>query len=567
MQSNYYSKNAQALTEQYNSQPFDSVHADWLTYLPQSPGFALDVGAGSGRDARALSSRGWTVYAVEPNAELRSLAQAEPELEGDGCIHWLDDALPSLKKIRSLGLKFDLILVSAVWMHIADGDRERAVRVLSELLAPQGRLVMSLRCGLADAEREFHPVSMEQLQSLAANRALVNLASLRSDDKYGRDQVHWQTAVFMLPDNGTGALPLLRHIIVNDNKSSSYKLGLLRVLTQLADGLPGIALAIDDDWVVLPFGVVGLYWLKQYLPLLSAHNISQQPGDKGYGFVKNSFHAISANSSYQLSLGRSFTADAPHVMGAIRDACQHIQKMPAHFTTWPGTADQVFEACYQSPGRTNSAIQLDKATLEKFGTFRVPRNVWDCMSQYAVWIEPAIRREWVKLMRGWNVDKSLGELDLALDWPEAIRDTSRVRKRFEQLKQNSKAINCVWSGKHLQAKGVDIDHCFPWAHWQNNDLWNLLPAKSSVNLAKSDKLPSAALIQDSRQRIIDWWECAYLDSTLKDEFLISASSALPGIHSESIDSQGVYQALLFQRDRMQRNQQLQEWNYAVKAQG
>ena len=31
-----------------------------------------------------------------------------------------------------------------------------------------------------------------------------------------------------LPGNGTGALPLLRHVIMNDDKSSTYKLALLR---------------------------------------------------------------------------------------------------------------------------------------------------------------------------------------------------------------------------------------------------------------------------------------------------------------------------------------------------
>jgi len=40
-------------------------------------------------------------------------------------------------------------------------------------------------------------------------------------------------------------------------------LGLLRLLTRIADTLPGIALSLDDDWVTLPYGVVGLYWLKQ----------------------------------------------------------------------------------------------------------------------------------------------------------------------------------------------------------------------------------------------------------------------------------------------------------------
>ena len=43
-----------------------------------------------------------------------------------------------------------------------------------------------------------------------------------------------------MPDDGTGSLPLLRHVIVNDNKSSTYKLGLLRTLVRLAETAPGL---------------------------------------------------------------------------------------------------------------------------------------------------------------------------------------------------------------------------------------------------------------------------------------------------------------------------------------
>lgn len=44
-----------------------------------------------------------------------------------------------------------------------------------------------------------------------------------------------------LPDDGTGALPLLRHVILNDQKSATYKLGLLRALCRAADGAAGPA--------------------------------------------------------------------------------------------------------------------------------------------------------------------------------------------------------------------------------------------------------------------------------------------------------------------------------------
>ena len=41
-------------------------------------------------------------------------------------------------------------------------------------------------------------------------------------------------------DDGAGSLPLLRLVIVNDNKSSTYKPGLLRTLVRLAETAPGL---------------------------------------------------------------------------------------------------------------------------------------------------------------------------------------------------------------------------------------------------------------------------------------------------------------------------------------
>jgi hypothetical protein len=49
-----------------------------------------------------------------------------------------------------------------------------------------------------------------------------------------------------LPDDGTGALPLLRGIILNDDKSSTYKLALLRAILRVADGTPSLAAECAD---------------------------------------------------------------------------------------------------------------------------------------------------------------------------------------------------------------------------------------------------------------------------------------------------------------------------------
>ena len=41
-----------------------------------------------------------------------------------------------------------------------------------------------------------------------------------SPDLQGRPDISWTSVVLRLPDDGTGALPLLRHLILMDAKSS-----------------------------------------------------------------------------------------------------------------------------------------------------------------------------------------------------------------------------------------------------------------------------------------------------------------------------------------------------------
>ena len=218
-----YNLNAKKFFSQYQSLIFEQVHSDWLPQLDGKSGLALDIGAGSGRDAAALADRGWDVVAVEPAAGLRELGQNATK---DKSIQWIDDQLPDFNQVRKLSYRFNLILVSAVWMHIPPTARERAFRILAELLAPGGMLVVTLRHGPGDGERVFYDVSREELELFAKHRALIPVAlpTGRNDDELKRPEVSWETLGFRLADDGTGALPTIRHIIVNDNKFSTYKL-------------------------------------------------------------------------------------------------------------------------------------------------------------------------------------------------------------------------------------------------------------------------------------------------------------------------------------------------------
>ena len=114
-------------------------------------------------------------------------------------IHWMDDFLPDLSEIRKLSYRFDLVLVSAVWMHLPPTHRERAFWILTELLAPSGMLVITLRRGPGDGERQFYEVSKAELDSFARHRAVMSvpLADSTRADQLNRPDVWWETAVYL----------------------------------------------------------------------------------------------------------------------------------------------------------------------------------------------------------------------------------------------------------------------------------------------------------------------------------------------------------------------------------
>ena len=116
----WYDDHADELARRYEAIEAERLHAWLLDALPQAPALVLDVGAGSGRDAAWLASRGLDVVAVEPAPQMvREGERRHP----DHRIEWVDDTLPALAKVVRRGMSFDFILLSAVWMHVEPGNR------------------------------------------------------------------------------------------------------------------------------------------------------------------------------------------------------------------------------------------------------------------------------------------------------------------------------------------------------------------------------------------------------------------------------------------------------------
>ncbi|MER5885287.1 class I SAM-dependent methyltransferase [Streptomyces sp. NPDC001941] len=187
----YYARNAALLGERYGSVTFEDVHGEVEDLLPPPPARVLDVGAGTGRDAAALARRGYRVLAAEPVAELRAEAR---RLHPDPAIEWAASALPDLRGIPRPEGGFDLVLLSAVWMHLPPEERAPAMTRLAALLAPTGLLVISLRRGTPPEGRVMYDVPAEETAAHAARAGLrVERLFSDGDDHLGRADVWWQS--------------------------------------------------------------------------------------------------------------------------------------------------------------------------------------------------------------------------------------------------------------------------------------------------------------------------------------------------------------------------------------
>lgn len=189
-----YAEEAAILIRQYESLPFAKVHKHVLDLIPASPCQILDIGAGTGRDAAGFADLGHRVVAVEPTAEFRDAAAA---LHSSDRIEWLDDSLPDLALLHPRTGDFDVIMLTAVWMHLDPAERRRAMPVVAGLLAPGGVVIMSLRHGPVPPGRRMFEVSAGETIELAGSVSLHTARCLEGQDGFfGRPDVSWTRLAF-----------------------------------------------------------------------------------------------------------------------------------------------------------------------------------------------------------------------------------------------------------------------------------------------------------------------------------------------------------------------------------
>jgi len=194
-----YAEQADELAVRYEGIDFTIKHEAVLPLLPTAPASAVDIGAGTGRDAAWLAERGYRVVAVEPTEAMRSRGIA---LHLSPAIEWIDDSLPALRRLLALDRRFELVMLTAVWMHLDADERRLAMPNVAALVAPRGLLVMTLRHGPVPSGRIMFAVSAEETIALAAAQGLRLSLNVHAESSQAANRdagVSWTQLAFLWP--------------------------------------------------------------------------------------------------------------------------------------------------------------------------------------------------------------------------------------------------------------------------------------------------------------------------------------------------------------------------------
>jgi SAM-dependent methyltransferase len=457
----------------------------------------VDVGAGAGRELQALLRAHYDAYGVEPVQALREAAGA---LIGDPR-RVLAGALPELPLAPG---EWDGLVCSAVLQHLPRSRLFDAVMELRSLLKPRGRALIAFplgsRPGLRDSRdawgRLFTELQPTELQLLFERVGFTTLARWDRGDALGRPGIRWATFLFEAGEaRGVRPLDQLATIIsTREKKVATYKLALLRALSDIAMTQPNLATWREDGAVEVPIDAIATRWVQYYWPLLDAPEfLPQQQGDESRGAHRLGFsrelkalierwRGAGGLAGFMLEQANAPTREAPYgkVLAALRKT---IFSGPV---TYAGGA--------LSTGPLFSRVG-DRVV--------VPAGIWRELSLLGPWVTDALILRWAELIerlssRRVTVATALPSL---LPVPPGERQTAPVRSIFGEG-----ASRCTWTDRALRPDSLAIDHVLPWSQWHNNDLWNLVPADAAVNRSKSDALPERRFLRARRAAFIDVWE-------------------------------------------------------------
>lgn len=182
---NYYNKNAKLYFDSTVNVDMTNLQNYFLAHLPKS-GEIMDIGCGSGRDAKIFLSKGYQVIPLEPAEELAKLAMENLNIE------------VSSQNILDINYqnRFIAAWACASLLHLPLKDMPTALTNIYNALKPSGYLFLSLKYGEKEEFRNgrfFCDYTEEKFESLNYQTIGFSLIeyTISQDKRIGREDEAW----------------------------------------------------------------------------------------------------------------------------------------------------------------------------------------------------------------------------------------------------------------------------------------------------------------------------------------------------------------------------------------
>lgn len=316
------------------------------------------------------------------------------------------------------------------------------------------------------------------------------------------------------------ALKNINQIIERDSKDTTYKFALLRATIEVIQEKSPYQ-KINGDRVTLPVGLLILKWLEYYYPIIE-QKLPQRNGDNLDSFTLSFRTLFKKITDFYKKRGGLSVFYSEFIRGNLPGEVEDIvfqlcKKLRDTIKDQPmryiGKSVNGTEYSIYHREETNIRLmQPDKMDvnflIENFTWFSIPIDYFKVMELMGSFVTGmhSILINWAEF----TVDKDKGlnmsqVLETMLKSPQEARNVLLSEKIFRTLKEKNGGLECVWSGIRI-TDDLNMDHVLPFSVWRNNDLWNLLPSKASVNNSKRDKIPSLKLLDNRKDQIISYWQ-------------------------------------------------------------
>ena len=193
----YYETNASNLSKRYESADVVTLHQTLLkTFTPNSK--LLEIGCGSGRDARFMFEKGYDITAIDGSQKMINEAKTiHPSLEP----HLFTMQLPHSLEFEPNS--FDGIYSIATLMHLTQEEIRVTIQKIYILLKTKGKFLFSISIERDDTDKNdkdqhqrlFTSLSKEEWLEICSEYGFTILDTKVNRDGLGRSRIIWFSCI------------------------------------------------------------------------------------------------------------------------------------------------------------------------------------------------------------------------------------------------------------------------------------------------------------------------------------------------------------------------------------